>query len=85
MDRLRPFTGSSCTCRGSTFPATAEVVTSMSGAAPVTVTVSVIVLSGSCTLTTAVWPSSSSTPRLCVVNPVSITATWTLPTRTGSR
>ena len=68
--QLRPFTGSSWTCFGSTLPPMAEFLRSISGASPVTVTVSWIVEGAICMFTDAVCPTSRLTPmRDAVENP----------------
>ena len=59
--QLRPFTGRSCICRGSTLDAIDELVVSTSGASPVTVTDSCTVEGDSCRLRVAVCPTSIST------------------------
>ena len=68
--QLRPFTGSSCTCCGSTLPPSADVATLSSGASAVTVTVSCTVDGPICRLIVAVWPTSSCRPvRVWVAKP----------------
>ncbi len=84
--QLRPATGSSCTCCGSTLPPRLEVVTFSSGASAVTVTVSCTVDGAIWRLTLAVWPTSSCTPvRVTVVKPCSSAEIRYAPTRAGMR
>ena len=65
-------------------PLTRELLTSMSGASPVTVTDSLTVDGDSCRLITAIWPSSSSTLRVTVAKPGSSALTRMVPVRTGN-
>jgi hypothetical protein len=84
--QLRPYTGSSWTCVGSTLPPRLDVVTLSSGASAVTVTVSWTVEGVICISSDAVCPTSSWTPiRVIVVKPDSSTVTVYAPTRTGIR
>ena len=83
--QLRPLTGSSCICRGSTLAARLEFVVSTSGASPVTVTDSCTVDGAICRFSTAVWPISSSICRVTAPNPGSSASTLKTPTRTGMR
>jgi hypothetical protein len=66
-------------------PLTVELLTSISGASPVTVTDSVTVDGVICRLSTTVCPSNSSRLRVIVVNPWSSAVTRIVPVRTGSR
>jgi hypothetical protein len=52
-------------------PPSLDVVVSMSGASPLTVTDSATPAGAICRLTTAVWPSRSSTARVAPVKPCS--------------
>ncbi len=61
--QFRPFTGSACIWRGSTFPPVEDAVVSTSGAKPVTVTDSWIEESVSLRLSTAFCPTSNCTLR----------------------
>ncbi len=68
--QLRPLTGSSWTCFGSTLPPMLEFFRSMSGASPVMVTVSWMVEGAICMFKLAVCPTSRLTPdRIAVENP----------------
>ena len=60
--QLRPLTGSSCTCCGSTLPPSAEVDTFSSGASAVTVTVSCTVDGAICRLIVRGLPDEQLQP-----------------------
>ena len=84
--QLRPCAGSSDICFGSMLPPSLDVVVSMSGASPVTVTVSCSVEGAICRLIVAVWPTRRLTPwRFTVLKPVSEAVIRYVPTRAGMR
>jgi hypothetical protein len=67
--QLRPFTGSSATWRGSMLPPSVDVVVSISGASPLTVSVSATPAGDICRLRTPVCPTSNSTARAMELKP----------------
>ena len=67
-------------------PLTVEETTSISGASPLTVTVSCSVAGPICSATAACWPTSSCRPaRVTVPNPASSAVSRYVPIRSGIR
>ncbi len=84
--QLRPALGSSDIWRGSIVPPIDDDSVAMSGASPVTVTVSCSVDGDICRFSVSVWPTSSSTPwRVTVPNAASCAEILYVPIRAGIR